>query len=167
MEITRKSGVKGIKIVEHNKRLLYSIIILAVILAVIVFYLTCLKTKEKINNQIANPASVYCIENNGTLEMLEEENGTYGLCVFKDNSSCEEWAYFRGECSNGENIEKECALDADCVPASCCHPTSCTSKENAPNCTGMFCTQECAPSTLDCGQGKCECLNNKCTAIIK
>lgn len=49
---------------------------------------------------IANPASVYCIKNGGNLEIRQDEEGNqYGVCLFSDGSECEEWAYFRGECS--------------------------------------------------------------------
>lgn len=51
----------------------------------------------------------------------------------------------------------ECSADSDCVPAQCCHPTSCTAKHNAPDCKGIFCTEDCQSGTLDCGQGKCIC----------
>jgi len=50
------------------------------------------------NAEIANPASVYCEENGGTL-VLEE--GAW-LCMFEDGSYCEEWAYQRWECQPGE-----------------------------------------------------------------
>ena len=50
------------------------------------------------NSEIANPASVYCEENGGTL-VLEE--GAW-LCMFEDGSYCEEWAYQRWECQPGE-----------------------------------------------------------------
>ena len=52
------------------------------------------------NAEIANPASVYCEENGGTL-VLEE--GAW-LCMFEDGSYCEEWAYKNGECQPGEII---------------------------------------------------------------
>jgi hypothetical protein len=54
---------------------------------------------EQSNNtsQMANPASVYCIENNGTLEIRTNEQGQYGVCL-KNGKECEEWAYIRGEC---------------------------------------------------------------------
>lgn len=48
---------------------------------------------------LANPASVNCIEKGGTLEIKEnEDGGQYGLCIFADGHSCEEWALFREEC---------------------------------------------------------------------
>ena len=50
--------------------------------------------------QIANPASTYCIENGGTLKILETEGGQYGVCTI-NGTDCEEWAHFRGECPSG------------------------------------------------------------------
>lgn len=54
------------------------------------------------SNQLANPASVNCLKVGGSL--IIEKNGTggeYGLCYFKDNRACEEWALMRGECPVG------------------------------------------------------------------
>jgi putative hemolysin len=49
-----------------------------------------------------NPASVYCEEQGGTLEIREDlEGGQIGYCRFADGSLCEEWAFFRGECLEG------------------------------------------------------------------
>lgn len=51
--------------------------------------------------QIANPASVYCGEHGGKLEIRTgEDGGQIGYCVFPDGSECEEWAFFRGECGS-------------------------------------------------------------------
>ena len=50
------------------------------------------------NVEIANPASVYCEENGGTLRL---EEGAW-LCMFEDGSYCEEWAYQRWECQPGD-----------------------------------------------------------------
>src|SRR3989344_741492 len=46
-----------------------------------------------------------------------------------------------------------CSSNNDCIPASCCHATTCTNKEKAPICDRILCTQQCVPGTLDCGQG--------------
>ena len=51
--------------------------------------------------QIANPASTHCLEKGGKLEMMREEAGIFGVCVFDDGSRCEEWRFLRGECSPG------------------------------------------------------------------
>jgi putative hemolysin len=46
-----------------------------------------------------NPASVYCKQNGYTLEIVTADDGSQsGVCVFPDGSTCDEWAYFRGEC---------------------------------------------------------------------
>jgi hypothetical protein len=48
-----------------------------------------------------NPASVYCEEQGGTVEMREAEGGTQGFCVFPDGGECDEWEFYRGECAPG------------------------------------------------------------------
>jgi putative hemolysin len=46
-----------------------------------------------------NPASVYCVQNGNKLEIRTAADGSQsGICVFPDSSTCDEWAYFRGEC---------------------------------------------------------------------
>ena len=62
---------------------------------------------------------------------------------------------------------RECVKDSDCVPASCCHASSCVAINMKPDCSDVFCTQSCEPETLDCGQGSCKCLKNKCSAVLK
>lgn len=55
--------------------------------------------EEQPETQIANPASVYCEEQGGTLEIRTAADGSQsGYCKLKDGTECEEWAYFRGEC---------------------------------------------------------------------
>ena len=62
--------------------------------------------------------------------------------------------------------EKQCVSDADCVPAQCCHSTDTVNKDFAPDCSKTFCTMECAPGTLDCGQGEVKCVKKQCKAIL-
>jgi putative hemolysin len=45
--------------------------------------------------EIANPASVHCEEQGGTVEIVETDDGQVGICVFDDGRECEEWAYYR------------------------------------------------------------------------
>lgn len=67
-----------------------------ILLLVLIFISGCNKTS---NTGIANPASVFC-EEFGTLEIRSDINGSQtGYCVFSDGSECEEWAFYRGECS--------------------------------------------------------------------
>lgn len=58
-----------------------------------------------------------------------------------------------------------CVIDADCVPAPGCHPSTCINQENyvAPS-EQMFCTAVCS-GPLDCGAGSCDCVNNKCRVV--
>ncbi|MFO7567033.1 MAG: hypothetical protein R6X02_30595 [Enhygromyxa sp.] len=62
--------------------------------------------------------------------------------------------------------DQACSSDADCVPAQCCHPTSCVPASQAPDCSDVFCTEECRGGTMDCGQGHCACQDGICTAVI-
>lgn len=49
--------------------------------------------------QLANPASVNCGRQGGTLTIERRpDGGEFGVCVFADNYQCEEWALLRGEC---------------------------------------------------------------------
>jgi hypothetical protein len=63
--------------------------------------------------------------------------------------------------NNSNNLT--CSQDSDCAPSSCCHATSCINKANVKPCN-LLCTQSCE-TILDCGQGSCKCINNKCEAI--
>ncbi len=55
---------------------------------------------------IANPASVFCEENGGSLEIVTSADGSqFALCNF-DNYSCEEWAYFNGACTVDQDAQK-------------------------------------------------------------
>lgn len=44
---------------------------------------------------MANPASVYCEEQGGKLELKQEEKGTVGYCHLADGKVVEEWAFYR------------------------------------------------------------------------
>jgi putative hemolysin len=58
--------------------------------------------------QIANPASVYCEKNGGTLKIkTASDGGQTGYCTLKSGEECEEWSYLRGECPVGKSIEKQ------------------------------------------------------------
>jgi len=48
-----------------------------------------------------NPASVFCEDQGGRIEIRAGEGGQVGYCVFPDGNECEEWAFFRGECVPG------------------------------------------------------------------
>ncbi len=56
-----------------------------------------------------NPASVYCTQNGNKLEIRTAADGNQnGICIFPDGSTCDEWAYYRGECGpTGSSSAKE------------------------------------------------------------
>lgn len=61
---------------------------------------------QKENTSLPNPASKYCEENGGELEIVANNDGSqFGICKF-ENYSCEEWTYMNGECTLEEDEEK-------------------------------------------------------------
>jgi hypothetical protein len=63
--------------------------------------------------------------------------------------------------NNKFNKEIECGIDSECIPQSCCHSNSCVPITQKPNCSGTICSMECS-GPLDCNQGYCSCIKNKC-----
>jgi putative hemolysin len=58
------------------------------------------------NEQLANPASVYCEDNGGSLEIrTAADRSQTGFCTLPDGTVCEEWAYYRGECLQSDSSE--------------------------------------------------------------
>ena len=108
------------------------IILILVILSI--FLVSC-ETKETVKDNISD------------IEKPEITN--FEECIAAGNPAME--SYPR-QCSDGVNTFVE---DVNCVPATCCHPTECVLEANAPDCSGILCSQECAPGTMDCGQGRC------------
>ena len=84
----------------------YTIKIIIIILVVILLCLVVLGAFHLINNkndkdstQIANPASVYCVNHGGRVEIREDnESNQYGVCIFENGSECEEWSFFGNKC---------------------------------------------------------------------
>lgn len=50
---------------------------------------------------IGNPASAACEKRGGHVETVEGLAGQAGVCVFPDESRCDEWRLFRAECEPG------------------------------------------------------------------
>ena len=57
------------------------------------------ETPPETTAQIANPASVYCEEQGGTVEIVDETDGQVGYCVLPDGTRIEEWEFFRSSTS--------------------------------------------------------------------
>jgi inhibitor of cysteine peptidase len=55
---------------------------------------------------IANPAVKYCVGQGNKNESRTEVDGSQsGLCKFPNGTNCNEWAYFRRECSHTQEIQ--------------------------------------------------------------
>lgn len=52
------------------------------------------------NVQIANPASQYCVDQGGTVEIVTESDGEVGYCNLPDGTRIDEWEYFRQQTGN-------------------------------------------------------------------
>ncbi len=62
---------------------------------------------------MANPASTYCIEQGGQVEIrTDEAGGQYGVCILPQGE-CEEWAFFRGECVPGVILPDQTGFSSD------------------------------------------------------
>jgi uncharacterized protein len=50
-----------------------------------------------VSTGIANPASQYCVEQGGAVEIVEEAGGEIGYCNLPDGTRIEEWEYYRSQ----------------------------------------------------------------------
>ncbi|MBC7473429.1 MAG: DUF333 domain-containing protein [Candidatus Sericytochromatia bacterium] len=82
------------------------------ILAISLFSFGCTNIqKDKIvipnpsnsSGAIANPASQFCINNGGKLDIRTDSTGSQnGVCIFEDKSECDEWDFYNGKCKKGQ-----------------------------------------------------------------
>lgn len=57
---------------------------------------------------LANPASQYCIQQGGTLQIVKNKDGNEtGLCHLPDGTVIEEWQLLRSHQDNGQVVEPE------------------------------------------------------------
>jgi putative hemolysin len=83
------------------KRIITFTILLMALTACTVFQVQTSETAatDILQVNMPNPASVYCLQNGNKLEIHTAADGSQsGVCVFPDGSTCDEWAYYRGEC---------------------------------------------------------------------
>lgn len=58
------------------------------------------QSEQKQSVGMANPASVYCIEQGGKLTIDRDAKGDVGYCVLPSGERIEEWALYRRDKSN-------------------------------------------------------------------
>jgi hypothetical protein len=44
---------------------------------------------------LPNPASVYCVQQGGRIEIIREPQGERGICVLADGRRIDEWEFYR------------------------------------------------------------------------
>ena len=108
--------------------------------------LTDNKDDQKDTTGIANPASVYCEEQGGKLEIRKDEAGAEsGYCLFDDGSECEEWDFYNKKCdpraplmgvSDDEKLGGECGTVSPDSANECCVEKM--KDEPAPGCVGKW-----------------------------
>lgn len=45
--------------------------------------------------ELANPASQFCVDQGGEVEIVDGDDGQVGMCVLPDGTRVDEWEYFR------------------------------------------------------------------------
>jgi hypothetical protein len=87
---------------------------------------------------LPNPATTYCRDLGYTYETRDGPQGEYGVCVFPDDSECEAWNFYNGQCgqpfsfcekTGGTlNIETNvlCPSDDECAICTTPSGTECT-----------------------------------------
>lgn len=63
-------------------------------------FISFLMIYSVISFALPNPAATNCL-NKGNKYLLVQN---IGICLFPDDSYCEEWAYFRNQCKPGQNL---------------------------------------------------------------
>ncbi|MEK6872701.1 MAG: hypothetical protein AABW90_01660 [Nanoarchaeota archaeon] len=153
-------------LITHNKTLFLIITILLLLFILLVtFFPKYCGGVDGIGGPVTSiDCSCVGIKGQSLFELLggritdASETSCSGFCL---KSTCKTTISFDDKIGVGI-----CVTNADCVPAICCHPSACVPINEKPDCDDVFCTQECALGTLDCNQGYCGCINQKCQAVF-
>jgi putative hemolysin len=68
-------------------------LLLAALLAALALLAGC--NGDDQDPELANPASVFCVEQGGEVEIVDEEGGQVGYCILPDGTRVEEWEFYR------------------------------------------------------------------------
>ncbi|TCL10023.1 hypothetical protein BXY66_2091 [Shimia isoporae] len=64
--------------------------------AIIACLAACTTEDTETTIGMANPASVFCVEQGGSSKIVEASDGSQsGICVLPDGSEVDEWEYYR------------------------------------------------------------------------
>ena len=93
-------------------RKIFGCILLFILIGI--FLSACSQQKTGNKSGIANPASTYCVEQGGKLEIMDSAEGQHGVCILPDGTECEEWKYFRKECPKTQSADSCREVGTDC-----------------------------------------------------
>lgn len=89
---------------------------------------------QPISFKVPNPASVFCKEQGGKLEIRRDKEGNeIGYCIFEDQSECEEWDFYYGKCKKGQRFCRDFCGDGICQEI-VCFAIGCPCAETKENC---------------------------------
>jgi putative hemolysin len=60
------------------------------------------KLHDRTTSELANPASEYCVEQGGQVDIVDEAGGQVGYCELPDGRRIEEWEYYRSQTAASE-----------------------------------------------------------------
>lgn len=63
---------------------------------------TAVTNLEGPTSELANPASVYCVEQGGRVDIVTEAGGQIGYCELPDGRRIDEWEYYRAQVDTSE-----------------------------------------------------------------
>lgn len=112
------------------------------------------------NAGMANPASVYCVDQGGRLEVREGEGGQFGICVLSDGRQCEEWEFFRTKACGAAGADDSGADNQACGIENC-HGMDIKCGPNP----AQMCTMEYRLGDKCRQYAKCDIVNGKCQQI--
>ncbi|MCS7144554.1 MAG: DUF333 domain-containing protein [Archaeoglobaceae archaeon] len=81
-----------------NKIFTGLVILVVAICGILVLKLALESESQSENLGLANPAAVYCVDLGYKYKVENTPKGQIGVCVFPDQTECDEWAFYRGEC---------------------------------------------------------------------
>ena len=114
------------------------------------------------SSQLANPASVNCVSKGYRLEIrADASGGQAGYCIFPDGNECEEWAFFRGNCTDqaagNVSAEGESCGGAAAVP--CAAGLDCVRSGSSPGASGTCVNQSSFSACGPTRPSSCPALN--------
>jgi len=72
-----------------------TISVMTIAMGVAIILSACAEDDPNANSEIANPASIYCIDQGGEVLIKTGDDGQYGICKLPDGREIDEWEFYR------------------------------------------------------------------------